>query len=138
MRTSSIPQPFLDRFLGQAGPPDLEAYAEIVLRDVEELLNSRLSSPLGESGEDVEAAYGLPDLTLTGRSDGELLKLAWSVRRCLENSEPRLTNIRVEARPPEPVEIDRLTVRIEASLAGFEKQPGLTLELPVKVRRRFS
>jgi type VI secretion system lysozyme-like protein len=132
-----MPRPLLDRFLDRTRSADFEAYAGIVLRDVEELLNSRLSSPLGEFDEDAEVAYGLPDLTLTGRTEGELLKLAWAVRRCLASYEPRLTGIRVEARPPEPVEIDRLTVRIEAGLAGFEKHPGLVLELPVDVRRHF-
>ncbi len=87
--------------MNRKGPPDLERYAEIVLRDVEELLNSRLSSPLGETGGEDEAAYGLPDLTLTGRADGELLKLALAVRRCLSAYEPRLTGLRVTARPPE-------------------------------------
>ena len=138
MKAPGVPRPFLDRFLGKAAPPDLEAYAGIVLRDVEELLNSRLSSPLGEEGGEGEAAYGLPDLTLTGRTEGELMKLALAVRHCLTAREPRLTGIRVEARPPEPAAIDRLIVQIEATLTGFEKHPSLKLEMPVNVRRLFS
>lgn len=135
MKAHSMPRPLLDRFLGQTAPPDLEAYAEIILRDAEALLNTRLSSPLGEAG---EAAYGLPDLSLAGRTGGELMKLAGAVRRCLESYEPRLTNIRVEARPPEPVEIDSVTVFIEAGVAGFEKHPPLSLEVPVKVWSKAS
>ncbi len=130
MKAPSPPPPLLDRFLGQAGPLSFEAYAGIVLRDAEDLLNTRLSSPLGEEG---GAAYGLPDLTVAGRTGGEFMKLAGAVRHCLETYEPRLKNIRVEARPPDQAEIDSLTIYIEAALTGFENFAPLSLELPVKV-----
>ncbi|MDR2946937.1 MAG: type VI secretion system baseplate subunit TssE [Candidatus Adiutrix sp.] len=132
---AATPWPLLDRFLSAAGPADAEAYAGLILRDVEELLNSRLSSPLGEAAEESEAGYGLADLSLGGRGEGDLLKLARAVRRCLELYEPRLERVRVEARPPSPAEIDTLTVRIEAGLAGADCRHDLALDVPVRVRR---
>lgn len=135
MKAPSMPRPFLDRFLTGPGPADVETYAGIILRDIEELLNSRRSSPLGEDGEEPDLSYGLPDLSLTGRTDGELMQLARAVRSCLEVYEPRLADIRVEALPPEPEDIDRLTVRVTAALTGYEKLPGLTLEMPLNIRR---
>lgn len=129
---TNIPRPLLDRFLGASGGPDnLTAYADAVLRDVEALLNTRAVSVFG--GDEEDLGYGLPDLTLAGRGDGELDRLAWRVRSCLDRYEPRLTNIRVEALPPAPGEIERLTVRITAALAGYERRPDLNMEMPLPV-----
>lgn len=126
-----IPRPLLDRFLGGPEPPDLGGYADIIVRDVEALLNTRAASVFGDDEEEGDAAYGLPDLTVAGRTEGRLERLAWLVERCLDKYEPRLTRVRVEAWPPSPEDFDRLTVRITAALAGFEKGPVLNLEVPL-------
>lgn len=133
MKAPPRPAPFLDRFLSKSAAVDAEQYRDSVLRDTEDLLNTRLSSPFGEPGEEPEAAYGLADLSVTGRTEGELMKLACSVRHCLEQYEPRLRDIRVEARPWDAASPDRLTVDIEAALTGLAGAAPLSLEIAVPV-----
>lgn len=126
-----IPRPFLDRFLGEGRPKSVEQYAVIILRDVEELLNTRLI-PHPADGCDLPE-YGLPDLSVNGRTNGELSRLAWQVKFCLEEYEPRLKHIEVEPLGPSLAEPDKLAVRVTAVLTGFEKQPALHWEMPLSI-----
>ncbi len=135
MKAPSFPCPLLDRFLEEPEMISPDRYKDIILRDVEELLNSRLSSPLGSAGEDEmscenDLRYGLADLS--GGTESELSKSARNIRRCLELYEPRLNVIQVEVVPPESAGDERLTIFIEAGLAGFKPEQSALFEVPIR------
>lgn len=120
--------PFLDRFSAHSTRVTDDEYRGLVLRDAEELLNTRLSSPFGEGN---EAAYGLADLTVCGHTEGELMNAARQIQNCLSAYEPRLSDIRVEPGPIDPASPDTFSVSIEAALTGFPKAPPLSLDFRV-------
>lgn len=127
------PRPLLDRFLG--GPPeDLDGYIAVILRDLEALLNTRSDRP-PEGGDPATVLdYGLGDLSVAGRSESDLLRLALAVKKRVEVFEPRLCRVQVEPLPELPPEPDRVRLRLTAALAGFETQPRLDLELPLELK----
>ena len=141
MKALTLPCPLLDPFLGEPERISLDRYKDIILRDLEELFNTRLSSPLGSAGEDElrgetdfhgenQFRYGLADLS--GGTESELSKSARNIRRCLELYEPRLNVIQVEAVPPESAGDECLTIFIEAGLAGFKPEPSALFEVPIR------
>ena len=100
---------------------DLREYQLAVLRDVENLLNSRptrteLADGLPEVAQSV-LTYGMPDFTsigISGLDDRERLRRA--VQRTVQRFEPRLRNVRAILHEPENRFERSLRLTVEAML----------------------
>ena len=100
---------------------DSTQYRRSVLRDVENLLNTRcgITDVPGGCYELAQSVltYGLPDFTSAGiGSEEERDHLRLAVRRVIERFEPRLADVRVTLRAPDDSHDRAIQLTIEAVL----------------------
>lgn len=119
---------FLDRLID---PERTQSFKSVLLRDVEDLLNThRPPDELFEGLDDVSksiANFGLKDLTLFAqKSDDDREKIYHHIEQTIEQFEPRLQHVKVTPRGYEEVEKEEkanfkrgsIYLRIEAKLRG--------------------
>jgi len=98
---------------------DLREFKQSVRRDLEHLLNTRVTADIDEDLEEVRHSilfYGLPDFTATAAKDSEeQARMTAAIRSAIEIFEPRFMALNVELEPIDPLD-KQLRFRIEANL----------------------
>ena len=116
---------------------DLRTFRLAVLRDVENLLNTRRAeSQLPEGRPELQqsvVAYGLPDFTSAGvGSDAERDQLRRAVKTAIERFEPRLRDVHVTLHPP-PSQFDRtFRLTVDAVLMAAPHPQPITFDTVVQ------